>query len=56
MKRLFLLCLLIAAPGARADFMDHFVIREDVGPHKAPYLGPAELVVIPVEVKGFPPL
>lgn len=36
--------------------MDHFVTREDVGPHKAPYLGPSEIVLIPIEVKGFPPL
>ena len=55
MRRLLLLSLLIAT-GASADFMDHFVIREDVGPHKAPYLGPSEVVLIPVEVKGFPAL
>jgi len=51
-----MLCLLIPAAAARADFMDHFVIREDVGPHKVPSLGPAEIVLIPVEVKGFPEL
>lgn len=34
--------------------MDHFAVREDVGIHKAPYLGPAELVIIPVEVDGHP--
>jgi hypothetical protein len=36
--------------------MDHFVVREDVGPHKAPYLGHAELVVMPVEVSTAAPL
>src|SRR5688572_20533173 len=36
--------------------MDHFVVREDVGIHKAPYLGNAELLVMPVEVDGFPPI
>ena len=56
MRRLLLLSLMIAATAARADFMDHFVIREDVGPHKVPYLGPTEVVVIPIEVAGFPPL
>src|SRR4051812_14382715 len=55
MRRLLPLLFLLPAV-ARADFMDHFVIREDVGPHKAPYLGPSEVVVIPIEVKGFPPL
>ncbi len=56
MKHLALLCLLVPFAGARADFMDHFVVREDVGPHKVPYLGAAELVLLQVEVKGFPPL
>lgn len=36
--------------------MDHFVLREDVGNHKAPYLGDAQLVLIPIEVAGFPPI
>ncbi len=36
--------------------MDHFVLREDVGPHKVPYVGPSEVVLIPIEVKGFAPL
>ena len=36
--------------------MDHFVVREDVGPRKAPYLGDAKLVLIPIEVAGFPPI
>ena len=36
--------------------MDHFVLREDVGNHKAPYLGDAHVVLIPIEVAGFPPL
>jgi M6 family metalloprotease-like protein len=40
----------------RADWMDHFVIRNDIGLHKAPYLGPASWVLIPVEVSGHPPL
>src|SRR3989442_188995 len=29
-------------------------LRELVGPHKAPYLGPAHLLVMPVEVAGHP--
>lgn len=53
---LVLLGLWLAAEPARADYMDHFVVREDVGPHKAPSLGPAKLLVIPVEVDGSPPL
>lgn len=48
--------VLVAAGPARADYMDHFVVREDVGPRKAPSLGEARLLLIPVEVKGFPPL
>lgn len=47
---------LLAGLSARADWMDHFAVREDVGIHKAPYLGPAELVLIPVEVDGHPKL
>ncbi|MBI3183523.1 MAG: hypothetical protein HYZ28_15405 [Myxococcales bacterium] len=50
------LAVLLAATAARADYMDHFVVREDVGLHKAPYLGDAELLLIPVEVAGHPPL
>lgn len=53
--RLALLALALVGAGARADYMDHFVVRDDVGPHKAPSLGKAELLVIPVEVKGFRP-
>jgi M6 family metalloprotease-like protein len=52
-KRLLAVTVLIAG-SAQADFMDHFVIREDVGPHKAPSQGRAEVVVVPVEVMGFP--
>ncbi len=48
--------LFLVASLARADFMDHFVVRDDVGPHKVPSLGNAELLLIPVEVKGFPAL
>lgn len=55
LRSIFVLVLLLPVL-ARADYMDHFVIREDVGPRKAPYLGDAKLVLIPVEVKGFPPL
>ena len=52
-----LLCAAALLPlAARADWMDHFVVREDVGIHKAPSLGPARLLLIPVEVKGHPPL
>lgn len=55
LRRLALLILCASAP-AWADYMDHFVMREDVGPRKAPYLGDARLVLIPIEVKGFPPM
>lgn len=55
LRRLVPLLLIASAP-AWADYMDHFVVREDVGPHKAPYLGDAKLVLIPIEVKGFPPI
>lgn len=44
------------AGSARADYMDHFVIREDIGLRKAPYLGPSKTIVIPVQVAGHPPL
>src|SRR4051794_40029170 len=40
---------------AHADYMDHFVVREDVGVHKAPSLGAGELLVMPLEVEGHPP-
>lgn len=46
----------LAAAAVEADYMDHFVMREDVGPRKAPYLGDAKLLLIPVEVAGFPPM
>ena len=55
LQRLALLVAGLCAVSARADYMDHFVVRDDVGPHKAPYLGNAELLVIPVEVAGYPP-
>ena len=48
--------MVCAAGLARADYMDHFVLREDVGNHKVPYLGEAQVVLIPIEVAGFPPL
>ncbi len=54
--RLLVVASLVAAPLARADYMDHFVMRDDVGPRKAPYLGDARLVLIPIEVEGFPPI
>ena len=50
------LCLLLWGTAAFGDYMDHFVIREDVGLHKAPSIGPAKVLVIPVEVAGYPPL
>lgn len=50
------LLVLLTAAGARADYMDHFVVREDVGVHKAPYLGNVELVLMPVEIEGYPPI
>jgi len=46
--------LLAAAFPARADYMDHFVVRDDVGLRKSPSLGPAKLLLLPVEVAGFP--
>jgi M6 family metalloprotease-like protein len=50
-------CLLGALPtAARGDYMDHFVVREDVGPRKSPYLGRSKLLLIPVEVAGAAPL
>jgi hypothetical protein len=48
--------LALSAQPARADYMDHFVIREDVGIHKAPYLGRGEVLLMPVEVAGHPPI
>lgn len=56
MPRLALSAFLCVATAAQADYMDHFVQREDVGPRKAPYLGEARLLLIPVEVAGFPPM
>lgn len=56
MTRSLCLALLATACLARADYMDHFVQREDVGPRKAPYLGEAHVLVIPVEVAGYPPI
>src|SRR5687768_785161 len=47
---------LLFASAAHADYMDHFVVREDIGLHKAPYLGPARTLVIPIQVAGHPPL
>ena len=54
--RKLLVVSLLAASLAHADYMDHFVMRDDVGPRKAPYLGDAKLVLIPIEVAGFPPI
>src|SRR5689334_13235696 len=48
--------MLLSAWPALADYMDHFVIRDDVGIHKAPYLGNVELLLMPVEVAGYPPI
>lgn len=56
MHRLLPLVIALGASVAHADYMDHFVQREDVGPRKAPSLGDAKLVLIPIEVAGFPPL
>lgn len=55
LRKLFVVTWLTASL-ANADYMDHFVMRDDVGPRKAPYLGDARLVLIPIEVEGFPPL
>jgi M6 family metalloprotease-like protein len=56
MLRALLLPLCLVAAPALADYMDHFMVREDVGPHKAPSQGGARLLVMPVEVAGHPPL
>ncbi|MFO0600077.1 MAG: MYXO-CTERM sorting domain-containing protein [Myxococcaceae bacterium] len=55
-SQLLAVVLATSALVARADYMDHFVVREDIGTHKAPYLGDAKVVLIPIEVAGFPPL
>jgi M6 family metalloprotease-like protein len=54
--RLSLIAIVCAGSLARADYMDHFVVREDVGPHKAPYLGDTKVLLIPIEVAGHPPI
>lgn len=54
MSRLFLFIVAVTGSLARADYMDHFVLRDDVGVHKAPYLGTTKVLLIPVEVAGFP--
>ncbi len=54
--RLSILLAVVVSALARADYMDHFVVREDVGPHKGPYLGDTHILVMPVEVAGHPPL
>lgn len=56
MSRFAAFAFAVTACFAQADYMDHFVQREDVGPRKAPSLGEAKLVVIPVEVAGYPPI
>lgn len=56
MSRLAFALLLLAPVVGRADYMDHFAQRDDVGPRKVPSLGEARLLLIPVEVKGFPPV
>lgn len=45
---------MLLSPLAHADYMDHFASRDDVGPRKVPSLGDATLLLIPVEVAGFP--
>ncbi len=54
--RLFVTMIVCGGSLAHADYMDHFFIREDVGNHKAPSQGDAQLLLIPIEVAGFPPL
>ncbi len=48
--------LLLGGGTARADYVDHFAVRNDVGPRKSPALGRSKLLLIPVEVKGSPPI
>jgi M6 family metalloprotease-like protein len=55
MRCALVLCILAAGTAARADYMDHFVVRDDVGLRKSPSIGPAKLLLLPVEVAGFPP-
>ncbi len=56
MLRTLVATMMLGGGAVHADYMDHFAMREDVGPRKVPYLGDAKLVLIPIEVAGFPPL
>jgi M6 family metalloprotease-like protein len=56
MARALTVLLLLATSLARADYMDHFASRDDVGPRKVPALGDVTVLLMPVEVKGFPPI
>lgn len=46
--------LLAAAPPARADYIDHFATRADVGLYKVPSQGTTRVLVIPVIVDDQP--
>ncbi|MBS2032989.1 MAG: hypothetical protein JST54_34270 [Deltaproteobacteria bacterium] len=48
------LAALLSAPPARADFADHFARRTDVPYDKVPSRGHSKVLVIPIEVAGFP--
>jgi M6 family metalloprotease-like protein len=56
MVRVLFVLLVFASTVARADYMDHFATRDDVGPRKVPSLGDVTVLLIPVEVRGFPPI
>lgn len=48
--------VLAASFSAHADYVDVFRTRDGVGPQKVPYLGRSQVLLIPVEVAGFPDL
>ena len=53
--RILLAVVALGCATARADWMDHFMVRDDVGPRKAPSQGTAKVLLVPIEVAGFPP-
>ena len=51
---LLLVSLLMTAGASRADYIDHFATRADVGLYKAPSTGATKVLVIPVFVDDQP--
>ncbi|MBM4281580.1 MAG: hypothetical protein FJ137_12745 [Deltaproteobacteria bacterium] len=49
-----LLAVVAAGAPARADYIDHFATRDDVGPLKAPSRGDTRVLVIPVIIDDLP--